>query len=37
VTSITARDDDHLWLGTFAYGVMLFDKKHSKMKAFSDD
>ncbi len=37
VTSITARDDNHLWLGTFAYGVMLFDKKQSKMSMFSDD
>ncbi|MCJ8267781.1 MAG: ATP-binding protein, partial [Psychrosphaera sp.] len=37
VTSITQRDDDHLWLGTFQYGVMLFDKRQNNMIAFSDD
>ncbi|NQZ05805.1 MAG: response regulator [Algicola sp.] len=37
VTSITQRDENHLWLGTFQYGVMLFDKRQNKVIAFSDD
>jgi signal transduction histidine kinase/ligand-binding sensor domain-containing protein/DNA-binding response OmpR family regulator len=37
VTSIAQRDVDHLWLGTFKSGVMVFDKQTQRISPFSDD
>jgi len=37
VTSIAQRDVDHLWLGTFKSGVMVFNKQTQHISTFSDD
>jgi len=36
VTSIAQRDVDHLWLGTFKSGVMVFNKQTQRISAFSN-